>query len=681
MSRSVSEQPELKAFGRVGVGLLLLLSLTVCRAQPHPTQQPQQPQQSRVAGIPAINSEELVSFPSPEIAFIIGPQLRMGTKLNPNPWFDSTQRSKGISHGQDFPKIPPLQLTGTVQVEKGNAIVRGVGTKFLTEVDPSGPAPFFNGRLRVREGNSNTYQQVQVRSVQSDTQLTLTSPYQYSSQPNAQADTEYSDGSNINGDIYMNANYYDLALCLYALYYRTGDPQHLAAARKVADSWWLSSPIRSGTMRNFDNSTYSPRNSSLGGLMLRALDGRPEMWDWLHAYTRYMFDVWVKQRVNDPQLYQGVRDGSFLLLYAAWLAKVLPDSFPTQAGGKATNGASLRAALLADVENAAVNFFIRLQYPDGSWRWDDGYYKDADGGELRGVMQPFMVGLLLQALIEVDRLSTKPQINSSIRSSLAKACEHLFSGGPYLKDQSVSSLPGVKMRTFSYFYHGGTTVNPKKYVRGDYVGYDTSAAWNIKSARQSISTILPAYGYIYAITGDDHFKQMGDELFESAFGDVKDRLHNEADGSAKNYNQNYRMGGRYLAWRVGSQEAPVGAKPVATTVTSAAEAEPLGLSSATDLLARVFATSSNLSSLSGLNADQVSDLVRQIETVREAFASEKARPVYTQAVLDELQAALAHARTALTMLQSESGYGNDAKTRIEWATARLKRATVRLQQR
>src|SRR5678809_1583013 len=76
---------------------------------------------------------------------------------------------------------------------------------------------------------------------------------------------------------YMNAQYYDLGLSLYALYYRTGDPAHLALARKVTDSWWQFSPIGSGTTP-IENS-MAPRNVSLGGLMLRALDGRPEMWD------------------------------------------------------------------------------------------------------------------------------------------------------------------------------------------------------------------------------------------------------------------------------------------------------------------------------------------------------------------------------------------------------------------
>ena len=100
-----------------------------------------------------------------------------------------------------------------------------------------------------------------------------------------------------------------------------------------------------------------PRHAGIGGLILRALDGRPEMWDWINAYTRYHFDLWLKRRINDSQLYYGVREGAFALHYAAWLAKTLPDSFPLQAGGTATNGAALRAQYLADIEAISVQLF------------------------------------------------------------------------------------------------------------------------------------------------------------------------------------------------------------------------------------------------------------------------------------------------------------------------------------
>ena len=58
--------------------------------------------------------------------------------------------------------------------------------------------------------------------------------------------------------------------------------------------------IKGGTVRNFDSGGPVPRHAGVGGLALRAMDGRPEMWDWINAYTRYHFDVWLKRRINDP---------------------------------------------------------------------------------------------------------------------------------------------------------------------------------------------------------------------------------------------------------------------------------------------------------------------------------------------------------------------------------------------
>ena len=669
MSRCVDRQPKLNAFCRLGVGMLLVCCLTVCRAQP----------QRGNSTIPAVPASELATFPSPQVEFIIGPQLRIGSKLNPYAWFNSTQITRGMIHGRAFPSVPPQVLSGTLTMTAGSAVVRGVGTKFLTEIDVAGPAPYYNGWLRVRETDLRTYRQVQVQSIQSNTELRLTAPYGYASQAGVQGDTLYQHPSGQwNYDQYALDNYYDLGLCLYALYYRTGDSNHLQQARKVADSWWLAGGIKGGTVRNFEN-TQAPRNVSLGGLILRALDGRPEMWDWLQDYTRNMFDIWIKQRINYPKLHYGVRDGSYMLLYATWLAKVLPDSFPLQDGGTATNGAALRAGFLADAEQAAVQYYGRLQYPDGSWRWDAQEFTDADGGYLVGIMQPFMVGLLLQALVDAHRASTRADVKDSIKKQLMKACRHLYQDGPYR--QNDVALPGIRWRTFHYFYHGGTTVNPKKYSRGE--GATATAQWEVASGRQLLATSIPAYGYVYQITGDESFKTMGDDLFESSFGDVTDGIHNEAAGSARNYNQNYRMGGRYIAWRVGAQQSVISNKPLPPneTLSSANSASPITVVSAAQMVVAVFSTANNLASATNLEVEQVKELVAQIEKAREAFSQEHPKDLIADRVLDELQAALKHSQNALSMLQSESGYKDDAKTRVEWATARLKRATEYLRQK
>ena len=433
-------------------------------------------------------------------------------------------------------------------------MVVGAGTQFVTEIDPKGKAPLFNGWLRVLGPDGKTYREAQVQSVQNDTQLTLTAPWTYPSQSGAASDTYHEHNSNWNNDVYVNANYYDLSLSLYVLYYRTENQEFLTAARKVADSWWLSTPVDSGRNRNFEKNAYAPRNASLGGLMLRALDGRPEMWDWINAYTRYMFDIWLKTHARDPQLYLGVRDGSFCLLYAAWLARVLPDSFPLAAGKVALNAASLRSQYLSDVELLSTQYFGRLQLPDGSWRWDDPYYTDSDGGTLKNIMQPFMVGMLLRALVEVHRLTSSPKVKQSIQTQIVQACKHLYSGGPYRN--TSSGLGNKKWRSFWYFYHGGTTVNPQKYESGGGSPVSTNQTWEIKSERQLIATSLSSFGYAYALTKQEPLLTMGEDLFDSAYGDRVDGIHNEADGTPKNYNQNYSSASRYLVWRlVGSAAA------------------------------------------------------------------------------------------------------------------------------
>lgn len=372
-------------------------------------------------------------------------------------------------------------------------------------------------------------------------------------------------------DPYIQNNYYDLGLAMKVAYKRTGNEEFQTLFRKIADSWWKSPHIKEGTVRTFDTFTHTPRNASLGGLILRALDGRPEMWDYLNSYTRAQFDNWVKSRINrcsqcgkpemdtvhgtgsnqhvfQYQLYLGIRDGAFMLQYAAWLAKSLPDSFPLQSGGTANNGAVLRSEYLADIELAATQYFGRLQYTDGSWRWDDPYYvHPEDGGTLKGVMQPFMLGLLMDALIDVYDVTSNATVKTSIINQVTKACRHIYLDGPY----STQYIPifNANLRGFHYFYHGGTSVNPTRYAKGDLPAdfADWKPEWDIQNQRQPIGLLVAAYGWSYKQTGDPFFKAAGDELWDSAYGDT-DGIHNYMAGDAKSYNQNCRWAASYLVW-------------------------------------------------------------------------------------------------------------------------------------
>src|SRR6185369_9285911 len=99
------------------------------------------------------------------------------------------------------PVIPPRELSGKLTLTQGDRAVVGDGTKFLTEIDPKGQAPFFNGWLRVLGPDGKTYRGAQVQSVESDTQLTLTSPWNNPSQSGASSDTYHEYNANWNNDV------------------------------------------------------------------------------------------------------------------------------------------------------------------------------------------------------------------------------------------------------------------------------------------------------------------------------------------------------------------------------------------------------------------------------------------------------------------------------------------------
>src|SRR5437868_5038148 len=59
---------------------------------------------------------DLVQYPNPKVAFICGPQLKVNSRLNPFPSFDTTQVRYGHIVGKESPNIAPRVLTGTVSV-------------------------------------------------------------------------------------------------------------------------------------------------------------------------------------------------------------------------------------------------------------------------------------------------------------------------------------------------------------------------------------------------------------------------------------------------------------------------------------------------------------------------------------------------------------------------------------
>ncbi|HEX7772611.1 MAG TPA: hypothetical protein VF435_09325, partial [Pyrinomonadaceae bacterium] len=359
----------------------------------------------------AQSASDMVTFPTSEIEFIIGPQVKSGSPLVPTTWFDTNAINRGLQLASEFPATPPMRtLSGTVTLTQGQNTIVGTGTRFKTEL--LSPVNQYNFFIRDTTGALNTYW---ITSVADDTHLTFSQPWQKSTQSGRPIFTATGDEANN----YLNLNYYDQVLVHYTNYYRTGDVRFRDAARKIADSWWLAPFIDEGRA-SVDN-IIAPRHISLNGLMLRAMDGRPEMWPFIVRFTRTMYDIWVGQRMTYPALYFGVREGGYMLLYAANLAKVHPD-------------AAIRQEFLTKALDGAVNYYARVQYTDGSWRWGDpAWVGDAT--------QPFQIGLLLEGMIAVHRLTG----DERVKASIIKGTEALYLQGYNPKG----------WRAMYYLVHGG----------------------------------------------------------------------------------------------------------------------------------------------------------------------------------------------------------------------------------
>jgi hypothetical protein len=605
-------------------------------------------------------ASDRVTYPSPEVEFICGPQLKSGSELNPAPWFDLIALTMGVTQGERNPRIAPIGpmsstggawenvISGRVSVSQGSVTMTGVGTAFTRDVDAGGSSPSYNGHLRIRGANGEVAA-VQVRSVESDTSLTLSGPWALSSVSNTVADTYYEDESyGPNTDRYYSDNYYDTVLVQYINYYRTGDGRFLEYARKMADAWWHSQWIKDGTVTG-GPSHLPPRSAAFAGLMLRALDGRPEMWDYLQREVRTNFELWVYQRKQNATLYYDIREDGYAQLYAVLLAKVLPDSYPLYGNGtgrpttgQATDGAAKRAAYLTQTEDTAVNFFGRLQRADGSWRWDvdDGSEPSVQN---RNVEQPFMVGLYLESVVMLHQLTTNANVKTNLVNQLTRAVSHLYHD-TYEQNDPVTNYPSYKWRGVFYYWGGGTVAEPSKYSpsspRTTACGLSNCGDGSVTMARHLNSTIHHAFGYAYLATGDSIYKSMGDEMFDASYGDAVDGIHCLADsGKGKDYAMNYRASGRYLVWRLaGQREAQPGTAKLSVPQSSAAGIVPNSADSSAQRISTCLTIARSLATVLS-DKEQIKGLISEIESTMSALANEKNSTNDKGKVLFELVAA------------------------------------------
>lgn len=512
----------------------------------------------------APSGSEFVTFPDTSTARILGPLLVSGSTDNPWAFYDTNQATKAALGGPVVPAADlwptPATGTGTVTVTNGSPTVTGSGTTFTTEYQVGS---WFWAR---NSADTAWVGQAYVVSVESDTSMTVAAQsgasfVQYWPHPTA---TGVAHNRNVNSayttQLIGYTFYYDTALSFYNLYYRTGNTTYRDYARKAADSWYRNQ-MNEGNFTG--DGGFAPRSAYIPGLMLRALDGRPELWDAIERYASYQFNIWVYIRKDNAQLHQGIRDGAFCTLFIALCAALLPDSYRNTADTANIDGVAKRAYHKARLATVIADYYDRLQYPDGGFYFTDNW-TSANGlprpdGALGTV--PFQMGYLQEALIQSHRL-----FNDAGDTATALLCKNILLGTVDWAYASVrqdqSNVAGVKLRCTWYWMSGDGAYSHL----GMGVNGVTGNRWI--DDRQLTAMISGAFGYAYVLTGDATYLTQGDDVFSAVFGynsgpGADGKMGLMADlvvtgygyySRLKEYNQSYRSAGRYLAWRAGSTD-------------------------------------------------------------------------------------------------------------------------------
>jgi len=178
--------------------------------------------------------------------------------------------------------------------------------------------------------------------------------------------------------------------------------------------------------------------------------------------------------------------------------------------------------------------------------WISGEYS-AD----QGYFQPFMFALSAHALIEFyewemqnerDPHKYWPNRNwSSILEALMKFSEWMYYDSTIRA--GINSGERLWVSNFENKMIGGFRyVDTDSYEEGTVVYPGLNLL------------ISPVYGWIYLNTGDDKFKKIGDEIFNSGV------RYENLDWSGKAFNQNYRLSFLYLQWRKEAKEKWIDSK-------------------------------------------------------------------------------------------------------------------------
>ena len=312
-------------------------------------------------------------------------------------------------------------------------------------------------------------------------------------------------------------NYYDLALCCYLLYYRTGNIAWRTSARAVAGAWrnndlnsntisavdggislylagkyWLNSPTNT-----IGRQVMPPRGFSTLGIAVHALEtGDAASRNIVNQQALLGERNWPK--FIDGSINSGMRESAYSLM------------------------AMLAATLLGNDHRAAamvsLNGFLSGQKAAGNWQDSD------DGSQVPALSftQAFMMGLVMESLVMYDRVVGDARIVPALQAATA-----------YLwNTQWVPVVPrsSPPFGAFQYANINSGTVNTNPYA-------------NLSGL------IVPAWGYLYAKTGNATYKTQGDAILAGMVaGGAQPGINGAGLYNSKQSNQEFRSSPRYVGW-------------------------------------------------------------------------------------------------------------------------------------
>ena len=266
---------------------------------------------------------------------------------------------------------------GTISVTANSTTVTGSGTAFLST--------FCGGTNTAVDGNDiivwypipnvpGTFGRypITVSTCESNTSMTLSSAWpsflgspssvSYAVMNNSEVGI-WSGGSN-------NADYYDNVMAFYNMYYRSGIDDYLTYARTLADRWFSAPWTDQGYAYSLDGGIsgsreLAPRLQGVSGLILRAADGRSDMWPGIRSIVQNDYGR-VDYTPSDGQV-NDVRENAYATAFQAELGLTDPSQSST---------------FTSNTQNALTLFWGPTRQSGGNWvNLSNGYASPWNGND------------------------------------------------------------------------------------------------------------------------------------------------------------------------------------------------------------------------------------------------------------------------------------------------------------